>query len=77
MIQLEGLGRLDRELADRLWSMQSQEEILAWTGTLPRRLRQRVEVLTALMVWALIDEHVEETGSVQDAEIVLANFRGR
>lgn len=77
MIRLEGLRALDRELADRLWSMQSQEEILAWTGTLPRRLRQRVEVLTALMVWALIDEHVEETGLVQDAEIVLANFRGR
>ena len=36
MIELTGLSPLQRELAERIWQMDSMEQIVAWIQTMPR-----------------------------------------
>lgn len=40
MIELYGLSPIERELADRMWSMETNDEVQLWMAALPtKRLR--------------------------------------
>ena len=56
MIQIEGLTPLQIEILERIWSMDSQAEVMTWFDTLPRNLRQTAHAMLMLVVIEMIDE---------------------
>jgi hypothetical protein len=73
IIRLEGLTPLQAELADRIWQLQTQEEVLAWLGELPRSLRQQAQSLLYLITVECIDQDPLEDLSA--AQAVIASVR--
>lgn len=58
MIQLEGLSPLQLDILERIWSMDSQAEVVAWFDTLPRNLRQTAHAMLMMVVIEMIDEEL-------------------
>jgi hypothetical protein len=56
MIRIEGLTPLQIEILERIWSMDSQAEVMTWFDTLPRNLRQTAHAMLMLVVIEMIDE---------------------
>lgn len=60
MIQLHGLSPIDVELADRLWALETKDEVMLWIGSLPtKRLRARAIGLYHLMLIESLDEAMD------------------
>ena len=56
MIRIEGLTPLQHEILERIWSMDSQAEVMAWFDTLPRNLRQTAHAMLMMVVIEMIDQ---------------------
>lgn len=54
-ITLDYLSPLAAELAEVMWSIESEQEFDAWYSGLPRRLRQTVDSLKVLMVLEVLE----------------------
>lgn len=67
MIQLQGLTPLQVELCDKIWGMDSQEEILGWFNTLPRSLQIQAYAMLQMITAELLDQ---EEFTEQDLEPV-------
>lgn len=72
MPQIENLTPLQVELCDRIWGMDTQEEIMAWFESLPRSLRHEAWAMLQMITWAVIDEEPVEDLSL--ARAVLSPF---
>jgi hypothetical protein len=55
-MKIEGLTPLQHEILDRIWSMDSQEQVMTWFETLPRNLRQTAHAMLMMVVIEMIDE---------------------
>lgn len=73
MIQLDGLTPLQQELADRIWHMDTREEIVAWVQTMPRSVAQQAWIVMQMIIAAQIDEATEL--DVAEARAVLDRIR--
>lgn len=73
MIQLDGLTPLQQELADRIWHMDTREEIVAWVATMPRSVAQQAWIVMQMIIAAQIDEATEL--DVTEARAVLDRIR--
>lgn len=56
MIEIAGLNRTQRALADIMWGMNSKDEVLGFIRTLKGQSRKDAEVVMELMVLAVYDE---------------------
>ena len=77
MPTIPGLSRSDRELCDKIWSMEHQEDVVAWFNTLPERKRLRAHVMLQMITLALIDDWVDEfePEDLAEAREILDQFR--
>ena len=66
MIQIQGLTALQVKLCDKIWSMETQEEILTWFDTLPHRLKIQAYAMLMMITAELIDGMIDDVG-VDDA----------
>jgi len=73
MIRIEGLTPLQIEILERIWSMDSQAEVMTWFDTLPRSLRQTAHAMLMLVVIEMIDE--EPCDDLELAQIVIDRVR--
>ncbi len=73
MIQIEGLTPLQMEILERIWSMDSQEQVMSWFETLPRNLRQTAHAMLMMVVIEMIDE--EPCEDLELARIVIDRVR--
>ena len=73
MIRIEGLTPLQIEILERIWSMDSQAEVMAWFDTLPRNLRQTAHAMLMLVVIEMIDE--EPCDDLDLARVVIDRVR--
>ena len=73
MIKIEGLTPLQHEILERIWSMDSQAEVMAWFDTLPRNLRQTAHAMLMLVVIEMIDE--EPCEDLELARVVIDRVR--
>ena len=69
-IQIEGLNKKQRLLADLIWSMDSKEQVVAFIRTLPPKDRRDAQTITEMMILAFLDE-VE---SIDEAQSILKEF---
>jgi hypothetical protein len=64
MIELRGLSPLQRELAERMWNMESMDEIVAWIQMMPRSVALQAYVVMQMIIAAEIDRAAEDDVSV-------------
>ena len=60
MIELTGLSPLQRELADRMWQMESMDEIVAWVQSMPRSVALQAWIVMQMIIAAEIDRAAED-----------------
>ena len=60
MIELTGLSPLQRELADRMWQMESIDEIVTWVNTMPRSVALQAYIVMQMIIAAEIDRAAED-----------------
>lgn len=77
MPTISGLSPGDLELCNKIWSMEHQEDVVAWFNTLPTRKRRRAHVMLQMITLAMIDDSVEEFGTedMTEAREILDQFR--
>jgi hypothetical protein len=64
MIELTGLSPLQRELADRMWQMESIDDIVAWVNSMPRSVALQAYIVMQMIIAAEIDQAAEDDVSV-------------
>jgi hypothetical protein len=69
MIELRGLSPLQQELAERMWNMESMDEIVAWVHTMPRSVALQAYVVMQMIIAAEIDRQAEDDLSAAQAII--------
>lgn len=65
-IQIRGFTALQQELADRIWSMDTQHELEQFIARLPRSLRREAWVVQQMIIAAELDSYMEITDEVSD-----------
>ena len=60
-IEIQGFSALQRELADRIWSLDTQGQVEEFVGTLPKSLRREAWVVMQMIIAAELDrvDHVD------------------
>ena len=71
---LEGLTPLQHEILEKIWSMDSQAEVVAWFDTLPQSLKQVAHALLMMVVIEMIDQ--EPCEDLRLAQMVIDRVRG-
>ena len=66
MITITGLTDVQRDIADRLWAMDTQEDIQAYISTLPRSLKKEAWVVMQMIIAQELDQVMEITDEVRD-----------
>ena len=66
-IEIPGLSARQIDLANRIWSMESTEEVLAFFDTLPQRARIDAYIVYTMILWAWQDgEPITDMSQSQD-----------
>jgi hypothetical protein len=55
-MKIEGLSPLQHEILEKIWSMDTQAEVIAWFDTLPRNLKQTAHAMLMMVVIEMIDQ---------------------
>jgi hypothetical protein len=61
---VQGFSPLQKDLADRIWNMDTQEEINQFVMTLPRSLKREAWVVINMIIWAELDAYMEVSDEV-------------
>ena len=70
---LEGLTPLQQEILEKIWSMDTQAEVIAWFDTLPRNLKQTAHAMLMMVVIEMIDQ--EPCEDLRLAQMVIDRVR--
>ena len=63
-IEIQGFSALQRELADRIWSLDTQGQVEEFVGTLPKSLRREAWVVMQMIIAAELDTYMEVSDEV-------------
>lgn len=63
---IRGFSELQKSLADRIWSMDTREEVDEFVSTLPRSLRREAWVVMNMIIWAELDQVMEVSPNVKN-----------
>jgi len=66
-ITLEGLTRQQYQIADMIWSCESQEDVERLIRNMPPAYKQDAVTVHTLMIAAVMDQHEEITDDVKAA----------
>jgi len=72
-IEIPGLSPRQIDLANRIWNMDTTEEIMAFFDTLPQRARIDAYVVYGMILWAWQDQ--EPVGDCEEARQVIDHVR--
>lgn len=75
MIKLEGLTPLQVEICDKIWGMESQEEILGWFNTLPRSLQIQAYAMLQMITAELLDQEEFTEQDLKSVRNILEQYR--
>ena len=74
MIQIENLTPVQKEICDRLWEIQSMEQVENYIRTMPRRLRPVAESMLQLLIAATMDHEINSEDDCELAKEYLRRF---
>jgi len=66
MITITGLTELQRDIADRLWAMDTTADIEQYIHSLPRSLRREAWVVMTMIIAAELDSYMEVDDATED-----------
>lgn len=72
-MKIEGLSPLQHEILEKIWSMDTQAEVIAWFDTLPRNLKQTAHAMLMMVVIEMIDQ--EPCEDLRLAQMVIDRVR--
>ena len=72
-MQIEGLNKTQRALADIMWGMDSKDQVTAFIGSLRGQQQRDAQTVLELMLWAIWDE----CDSVDEAQQVLVDIMSK
>ncbi len=70
-IELHGLSKQQYQIADMIWSCESQQDVDKLIQNLPQAYKQDAVVIHQLMIAAVMDQHMEIT---EDVKAVIASI---
>lgn len=73
-MHIDGLTQEQVKLLDKMWTLETIEELMSWMKTLNDRQFHQVKVLRELLVLSLIDEEVEAQENFPEASRMLARL---
>jgi hypothetical protein len=65
-IQITGLSPQQREIADRIWAMDTQHEVEHYIHSMPRRMRTQAWIVLNMIIAAELDQYMEVTDEVSE-----------
>lgn len=65
-IEIQGFTALQKDLADRLWSLDTEAEITEFVQALPRNLRREAWIVLQMITAAELDNYEEVSDAVKD-----------
>jgi len=76
MPQIRGLTLLQRELCERLWQCESEEQAQMLIQQMPQRLRKEAQTLMTLILIECLDEEITEGTHCEEARGLLEKYQG-
>lgn len=73
-MHIDGLTVEQVQLLDKMWTLDTTQELVSWIKTLNDRQIHQVKVLRDLLVLSLIDDEVEEKDYYPEAARMLAKL---
>jgi hypothetical protein len=58
-IELIGLTPLQKDLAEKIWALDTQDAVEEFVNGLPRNLRRQAQVIMEMMIAAAFDEEMD------------------
>ena len=62
---IEGFTRLQKSLADRIWSLDTEQELQQFVSGLPKNLKREAYVVMQMIIAQELDNHMEVSPDVQ------------
>ena len=75
MISIDGLNQEQIEMLDKLWSMDTVEEVNEFRNTLPRFRQQQIDTLMELVIHEMKEEELSLMERYPDAEEMLERLK--
>jgi hypothetical protein len=72
-VEIEGFTPLQRELADRIWALDSPDDVVAFFNTLPRNLLHDAYVVYKMIIETVWDDM--DLGDCAEAHAVIERVR--
>jgi len=66
MITIQGFTALQRDIADRIWAMDTEQEVEHYIQSMPRRMQQQARVVLDMIIATELDSYMEITDEVRD-----------
>jgi hypothetical protein len=64
MIEIRGFTPLQQDLADRIWSLDTQHQVEEFVGQLPKNLKREAWVVQQMIIAQELDNQMEVTDEV-------------
>jgi len=74
MIQIHNLTSEQVQMLNKLWSMDSFDEVERFRSSLPLFRRQQIDTLLEMVRLQIIDDDIDDTGDLNLAQEMLASF---
>lgn len=65
-MEIQGLNKRQRKIADMLWSMNTRDEVKAFINGLPSDMKRDGQLVLDMMILAVIDDAVSDTTAAQE-----------
>ena len=65
-IRIEGLTQVQREIADRIWAMDTEHEVEHYIQSMPRRMQRQAWIVLNMIIAAELDSYMEVSDEVRD-----------
>ena len=62
---IQGFTPLQKDLADRIWALDTDVEVTAFIMSLPKSLKREAYVVMQMIIASELDNHMEVTADVQ------------
>jgi hypothetical protein len=74
MPRLQGLTTLQKTMCERLWNLESEQDIIQFRKTLPKRQQQVCDEMLRLIVLECLDEEVTTYDDCAEARDLLSSY---
>lgn len=75
-MQLHGLTARQIEICNKLWGMETEDEVMEWFDTLPQNLKFEAHLMLSLIILEQIDKTINQMNQSEmiDSQEVLSKF---